>query len=130
MYTIPKRVGGYLRHHNGTWHFDFNTYPLNSKLKEAFIAGPVLMIDMKETHTDDAEYNYSSHNAKHTIQNSGHLDTKKVVKNVRLVNSFCTEFPCFKFALWCILFIIVITNDLDETFYFRMATWCLLSEII
>lgn len=72
---------------------------MNSKLKEAFITGPILMIDMKETHTDDAEYNYSSQNTKHTIQNSGHLDTKKVVKNVRLAISFSTVLPCYKFGL-------------------------------
>lgn len=74
--------------------FDFNTYPLNSKLKEAFITGPVVMVDMEEAHTDDAEHNHSSQNAKHAIQNSGHLDTNNGIKDVRLVNSLCTMLPC------------------------------------
>lgn len=66
------RVGGeHVRHHNN--------YPLNSKLKEASITGPVVMVDMEEAHTDDAEHNHSSQNAKHAIQNSRYLDTYNVI---------------------------------------------------
>lgn len=66
------RVGGeHVRHHNN--------YPLNSKLKEAFITGPVVMVDMEEAHTDDAKHNHSSQNAKNAIQNSGYLDTYNVI---------------------------------------------------
>lgn len=66
------RVGGeHVRHHNN--------YPLNSKLKEAFITGPVVMVDMEEAHTDDAKHNHSSQNAKHAIQNSRYLDTYNVI---------------------------------------------------
>lgn len=49
------------------------TYPLYSKPKEVLLPCPVVMVNMEETHTDDAEDNHTSQNAKHAVDHRGDL---------------------------------------------------------